>query len=202
MKLYKEYIVSLKERYENALSAAFSGAAEEASRKYGLPLSKLPIEMVRSLASANPEVKLRLEEWQKAASEDPDMDESQSPDDWSKIVIPGYEGEGGAPLSVEDALSDVSGRLESARSTLRQLVDTIHGTDSHARGFWLSTVLETATLVRVECGESVIVLSDIAMALRSKSRHERIRSKQEEARLLRDDAKALIDLAKAKQGIL
>jgi hypothetical protein len=201
MKFNKEHIAALKEQYEHALSVAFSQAADEASRKYGIPLSKLPVEMIRSVASSNPMVKQRLDEWL-AASAVPHDDTTSTDVDWLLCPVPGYKNEQGEELSIAEAMKDVSERLERSRETIRNLVDTIQRDGDLQRGFWLSVVMETATLIRVEAGESLTILTDIAIASRGNQKNEILRGLTESARVIRDDAKSIIDLSRAKQGLL
>jgi len=197
----RDHIAVLKERYENALSRSFAAATEVAARRYGLPISKLPMDLIRSLAASDGDVLRLLDEWRQAVIESDRGDAGDDDDDhvWRGRLVEGYQDEDGGALTVGRAVDDLAARLHTARKTLDETTRSIATQADEGRSFWTGSVMEVATIVRVESGATLTMLQDVARAGRSPKR-ETIRRLQDEARLLRDDAKALIDLARARLG--
>ena len=200
MQYGKDYILSMKERYELARSKAFAAAADAASRKYGVPILKLPMELIRSIGASDVTVVAALDAWQKAILEHDDSS-GETGESWGTRLIPGYSDNGGSPLSIDGALTSVGDRLNHAEQTILSIVQAITINHADDRPFWMGVVMETATLVRVEAGLTLTILNDIAQAAEGHEKDERIRKKQEHAKVLRDDARSLIDLAKAHLGV-
>jgi hypothetical protein len=197
----RDHIAVLKERYDNALSRSFAAAAETAARRYGLPISKLPLDLIRSIAAADGDVLRHLDEWRQAVV-DFDRDGAGVDEDdhaWRARVVDGYQDEDGGALTVGRAIDDLTLRLNTARRTLVETTGVIASHAADGRSFWIESVMEVATVVRVESGATLTMLQDVARAGRA-PKHDTIRRLQDEARLLRDDAKALIDLARARLG--
>jgi hypothetical protein len=200
MKHLKEHIQALKERYELKLASEFVPAAEIASKRYGIPVSKLSSEMIRSIAAKNEDVIKCLNDWVEASGKDEDTDQATG-DAWKDRELRGYLDNEGQPLTIRSALGDVSLRLETARKTINEMIEKINIENHSSRDFWINLILERSTLVRIEAGETIVILGDIAISSNGYEKNVEIRSKLEEARTIRDDAKSLVDLAKAKQGI-
>lgn len=193
----KDYIATLKECHELTLASAFSAAADVAARKYGVPILKLPLELIRSMAASDPKVVESFEAWQRAvhAAERQDV----ASDDLSDLaVLAGYVGLDGQPMTVGEAQATAQCRLDGAESSIKKLVDAISSGDRDDREFWRGSILETATLIRVEVGSTLTMLGDIVAVAGKK---DRVRRLLECSKTMREDTRSIIDLAKAHLGM-
>ena len=199
MKHQKEHIAAMRERYENLLNGALLGAIDTASRKYGIPATKVSPEMLRSIAANDPDVRQALDAWV-AATKMTDTSSEDNERAWLDLPTT-LINEHGQEVSIRAAMASISTKLDAARQTINEILREISASNRHERAFWIGVVMETATIIRVEAGEAMTIISSIALESRQYGKDEIFKSKMEEARIVRDDAKSLIDLAKAKEGI-
>lgn len=198
MKHQKEYIAALKEKYKNLFNAAILGAIDTASRKYGIPATKVSSDVLRAIAANDQEVRQALDAWTTATKA---VDLSSDDLDRSWMDLPtSLVGDDGQPVAIGVAMSDISIKLDVARQTINEILREISASNRHDRAFWIGVVMETATVIRIEAGEAMTIISSIASESRRHGKDDIFKAKIEEARIIRDDSKSLIDLAKAKEG--